>query len=172
MSENSVLLQEAQAKIRNYAVGLLAKRDYAVRELQDKLARKFEQESAAVGQNMAAQTVAWLVELGYLNDANYCAMFIRSSIAKGRGRLRIEQELRQKQLATHLIAEAVNNAAVDWYQHAYDTLTRKFKLPPQDIKEKAKVIRYLQYRGFVPDEIFTALDQWQALVRDESLESR
>ena len=130
--------EDTQAKIRHYAVGLLAKRDYAVQELQDKLSKKFSQESSALAQDFAKQTVAWLIELGYLNDANYCAMFVRSSIAKGRGRLRIEQELRQKQLSADLIDQALDEAEVDWFQLAYDVLVRKFGLPAQKTRREAR----------------------------------
>ncbi|BFM06153.1 regulatory protein RecX [Halioxenophilus aromaticivorans] len=156
-----------KTKVRNYAVGLLAKRDYATEELQSKLARKFSEELQSTGQDIFADSVAWLIELGYLNDAKYCAMFIRSSVAKGRGRRRIEQELKQKRLPQTLVADALAQCQVDWYEHAYECLRRKFKTLPEDAKEKAKVIRYLQYRGFLPDEIFCALDQWQESLEQE-----
>lgn len=160
MFEESATQQDVNSKIRNYAVALLARRDYPTQELKSKLEKKFAQDISLVAKDIPSETITWLQGLGYLNDESYCSAFIRSEIAKGRGRLRIQQNLRQKKLPSDLIESSLNAVDVDWVDQAVGVMQRRFKTPPQDIKSKAKLIRYLQYRGFVPEEIFTALECW------------
>ena len=47
---------------------------------------------------------------------------------------------------------AVEEENPDWHQLAEATYVRKFgALPPEDLKEKARRSRFMQYRGFAMD---------------------
>ncbi|WP_241520014.1 regulatory protein RecX [Vibrio vulnificus] len=59
-----------------------------------------------------------------------------------------KQELRQKGLDTLLIEQAIEDLDVDWFEICQQAKEKKFSDSlPVDAKEKAKMIRYLQYRG-------------------------
>jgi len=166
MDRLTPLQSEILSKMQNYALALLARRDYAEAEISNKLCRKFSTQAFAQLpkselSGLVEKTIQWLSELGYLSDEKYCRMFIDHAISSGRGRLRILQELRQKQLDKTMVAEALDAAEVDWHEVAYQTMVRKFHTPPEDNKAKAKVIRFLQYRGFYPEEVFEALARWR-----------
>lgn len=140
--------EELQTKLRNSALGSLGMREHSVGELQKKLEQKFERKDAVV------EVIDWLLDLGYLNDQRFAEIFVRASIAKGRGPVRIKQELQQKSVATTIIAEAIELADVDWQQLSGDVLSRRFSEKPSDQKERAKQMRFLQSRGFTPDSIY------------------
>lgn len=139
---------------------LLSKRDYPSGELADKLANKFGQ-AEGISAPLIESVVGWVIELGYVNDARYCQLFVASSANKGRGRLRIQQELRQKKLAGDLIDNALAGHDIDWQALALETLQRKHRMPPSTPNDKAKAIRFLQYRGFYPEEVYAAVHSWE-----------
>lgn len=160
MVDVSLVAQEVEAKIRHYAVGLLAKRDYASLELQGKLAKKYSDEIHKLNRALHVEVVAWLQDLGYLNDEKYCQMFIRAGVFKGRGALRIRQELKQRKLPVSLIDAAFECLEVDWVGVAQVAAERKFKTGTLDLKTKTKLIRFLQYRGFATEEIYIVIQRW------------
>lgn len=139
--------EQLTTKMRNSAVGSLARREHSCYELRQKLLQKF---AAPV---QADEVIAWVTELGYLNDERFAGMFVRSSISKGRGPERITRELQQKGVAHTVIADALAKNEPDWLSVAEDVLNRKFPTPPVDYKEKAKRMRFLQYRGFTMSQI-------------------
>ncbi|WP_317931856.1 regulatory protein RecX [Halioxenophilus sp. WMMB6] len=158
LSESSDL----RSRLRNYALTLLARRDYPSTELAGKLTVKFGQQLSASENVLITETCAWLEELGYVNNVNYCRMFIEASQAKGRGRLRIVQDLKAKKLPNSLIESVMQEAEADWQASALAVARRKFRQPPESPAERAKVFRFLQYRGFNSSEITEALNRWRA----------
>lgn len=139
--------EQLTAKMRNSALGSLARREHSCYELRQKLLQKFGDPQRA------EEIIAWVCELGYLNDERFAGMFVRSSISKGRGPERISRELQQKGVANTVIETALLENETDWVSLAEDILNRKFPAPPVDYKEKAKRMRFLQYRGFTMSHI-------------------
>ena len=82
--------EEARERAKARALRLLEKRDYSKAELAAKLVEKGEDpaEAGAVSERMA--------ELGFVNDENYAGMVVRHYAAKGYGRARIREALRQR----------------------------------------------------------------------------
>ena len=73
---------------------------------------------------------------------------LRKQVHKLHGPTRIKQELRQKGLDSLLIEQALEDLDVDWFEICLQAKEKKFSDSlPDDAKEKAKMIRYLQYRG-------------------------
>lgn len=134
--------EQLTTKMRNSALGSLARREHSCYELRQKLLHKFSDPQRT------EETIAWVSELGYLNDERFAGMFVRSSIGKGRGPERISRELQQKGVASTVIADALAENETDWVSLAEEILSRKFPHPVQDYKDKAKRMRFLQYRGF------------------------
>lgn len=108
-------------------------------------------------QALIESTLQWLADLGYLNDQRFAQMFVRSAISKGQGPLRIRQELSFKGINNSLVEHSIAAAEVDWQSLALDVLQRKFKSPPANQKEKAKQLRFLQSRGFYPEDVFETI---------------
>lgn len=158
----SINSEQLVNKIRNSALGSITMREHSVGELEAKLRKKFDStvESFAVefdSYDPVSEIVEWLVGLDYLNDKRFAEMFVRASVNKGRGPIRIRQELQRKLLPRQLICDALGEACVDWFALAEDVWNRKFSEKAVDQKNKAKQIRFLQSRGFEADHVFSVL---------------
>jgi regulatory protein len=140
------------AKIRIAAMNLLTGREYSRAELAAKLAKRFDSHPAI------EQVLIGLAEEGLQSDKHFVEAFIRSRIFRGQGITRIRQDVRQKGVADELVAQALDDADVDWCELARDVAHRKFgNRPVADQREKAKRMRFMQYRGFNYDQIKYAL---------------
>lgn len=141
------------AHIRIAAMDLLARREHSRRELKQKLKKRFDDE------DLIEQQLDRLCEENLQSDSRYAASLLRQRINRGHGPLRIRQEMRQKGISDTELALAMEEESPDWYALAEDTYRRKFgELPPQDIREKAKRSRFMQYRGFGLDHFQHLMD--------------
>jgi regulatory protein len=135
---------------RTAAVALLAKRDFAAGELLAKLiSRGFRHETARA-------VIEELTAAGTLNEARYAENYVAWHAARGQGPLRIGADLRK-----HGVAEALIEAALaggpDWMALAGRVRRSKFgSQAPASWREKARQMRFLQYRGFSSDHIRAA----------------
>ncbi|MEP5765426.1 MAG: regulatory protein RecX [Halieaceae bacterium] len=129
--------------IRLAALNLLARREHLRAELQRKLCKRF-------GSEIELDTVLdQLVAENLLSDERYVESYIRQRSNKGYGPDRIEQELRQKGADTEMIGIALQDCEVDWAECACRVREKKFGAAlPVDFKEKARQLRFLNYRGF------------------------
>jgi regulatory protein len=142
------------SKIRIAAMGMLAGREYLQSQLAEKLAKKFDN-SAYI-----PEVLERLVEENLQSDHRFIEAFIRSRISRGQGETRIRLELKQRGANLALVSQLLAEAEIDWYELAFQTATNKFgQSKPADAKEKAKRMRFLQYRGYNFDQINYALKQ-------------
>jgi regulatory protein len=94
-----------------------------------------------------------LEKRGWLSDARAAEQTVRMRSEKF-GTQRIVHELQQKGISDELISAAIPQLKRDELETARAVWQRKFAHPPQDQKEKAKQVRFLQSRGFSLDVIF------------------
>lgn len=139
---------DAEKDIYNTAIGLLARREHSRRELFQKLSARFNQ---AVKIDLILDR---LQEHGLQCDRRYAQSFVRARIMRGQGPLRINRELQQNGVEPRLCSEALNHSGQDWTQLALDVARRKFDLLSEiDFRQKARVTRFLQQRGFTFEHI-------------------
>lgn len=131
-------------------MALLARRDFATRELLGRLAAKgFEAD-------IAAGVITALVAEGILNEARYAQNFATWHAARGQGPLRIAAQLKQQGVAPDLIEGALAGPH-DWAALASKVRRGRFgPQPPRNWPEQARQARFLQYRGFSMDQIRAA----------------
>jgi regulatory protein len=128
----------------------LARREHSRAELHAKL-QPYVQE----GDDLEA-VLDGLEQNNWLSDARAANMLVDSK--RGRfGTQRIAHELRQKGIAENLIADAIPQLKETELDAAREVWRRKFGVQPQDQKEKARQVRFLQSRGFSLDVIFNVL---------------
>lgn len=137
-----------KASAKQTAVKLLARREHSVLEIQ----RKLEQRDFP-----AEEITLALVELeqgGWLSDERYAEAYVRSRRLKGFGPSRIGVELRDRGVSEQLVANALEEDDEVWAEALRQTYQRKYRgTSPEDFHEKAKRMRFLQYRGFSSDKI-------------------
>lgn len=127
---------------------------YKVRQNQEARKPATPKEPEEICPEQVEQVIAYCYEHGWLDDAKFAARYISGRSNRGLGAQRIRSELTQKGVDKEVIAEALENAEVDWCTKAYELATHKFGQPlPTEWKEKSKVLRYLLYRGFFQEEI-------------------
>jgi regulatory protein len=138
----------------DYAVRLLARRDYSTHELKKKLAER--------GYNEHAREVVVddLESMGKMNNDRYGQNVVAYRARRGHGPARIRNVLQKSGLTRSAIDEAVKgDEAPDFKARAREVRTRKYGPEiPTDRKERAKQARFLQYRGFSNDHIRAALE--------------
>lgn len=127
------------------AFNFLARRDYASRELIEKLATYATTKEAEA-------VVAELVANGIVCDKRYIISYINSKQNKF-GLLKIRFLLYNKVGNNELVDDTLANFAYDQIEAAHKIWERRFNSLPTDAKEKARQMRFLQYRGFSLDII-------------------
>lgn len=138
--------------VRKAAYTLLARREYGRQELVNKLLGKGH--PAELVERVAEQLVAERK----LSDERFVDAFVRSRGNRGYGPRRIEAELRERgvagELAEERIAAGPSDEEEDWVARAATVRSKKFgEQLPRDFAERAKQMRYLEYRGFTHDQI-------------------
>ena len=136
------------------AADLLSERMYSVQGLKDKM--------ASLGYNAAeaGEAVATLVERGYLSDGEFAASFVRRAAAAGKGKRRIQQELKQKGVsaeasAAALLAFAEENPDEGEYERALQIASN---MPHSNEKEIARIGGKLARQGYEPSIIYKVID--------------
>jgi regulatory protein len=159
------MLSEAELEkdLYNYAISLLARREHSERELHQKLCRKseLELEVGVIFNNVANAVIEALKEKGYLSNARYAQMLLRSRYARGYGPLRVRQELQQASIDSELIALSFEEFEEDWFESAFRAREKRFglALDKDDIKLKAKQVRFLSSRGFTSEQVNYAMQK-------------
>ncbi len=165
---------KAESRLRWLAFYYLSRREHGKAELRQKLLDK-EQDPAKIDVLLDE-----FEEKGYQSDHRTTLMLIRENIRKGRGRGRIKQEFYRKKIAIPSnIDELIDMAnvesdefrefvedseeslidGVDWLKLAVTARIKKYGNDiPTEQRDKARQLRFLQYRGFKSEICFAALD--------------
>jgi regulatory protein len=138
-------------EIRKKAMDFLARREYGQDELARKLAEKGYRRS------IVDDELRRLAEEGLQSDTRFAESFVQSRINQGKGPVRIRADLGQRGIRDGIIEGALEEAGCDWFELAREERVKKFGAAvPADFKEKARQMRFLQYRGFEQDHIQSA----------------
>ena len=131
----------------------LARREHTREELRTKLAKR----------DFAAEeiesAVAKLAAEGLVSDDRFTESFIAVRMRKGQGPVRIRMDLQQRGVSPDLIALHLDPRSPEWRKLAREVRIRKFGVDiPADFKEKARQMRFLEYRGFSTVQIQSAMN--------------
>lgn len=130
-------------ELYNIATGLLARRDYSIRELTLYLLRSTPDE------NMVSEVVAQLREHHYLDDLRIAERERDKGLKKFHGPTRIKQDMKQKGIPDDIVNQVMEQSDIDWYDLAWQYRRKKFGVNlPDDQKDKSKQIRRMQYKGY------------------------
>ncbi|MSP53223.1 MAG: regulatory protein RecX [Gammaproteobacteria bacterium] len=139
--------------LRKICMDLLAYREHSRLELRNKLLlREFEPESIE-------PILDSLVRDNLLNDQRFAEAYTRMRARRGFGSIRIKQELNERGIANELITNAIRSTELDWWQLVAEQKQKKFgTVVAKDFPERAKQMRFLQYRGFDNEQIRFAVE--------------
>lgn len=135
------------ADIRLAAMNLLARREHTCRELHQKLRKRFP------NAELVANELVRLTDENLQSDARFAEDFLLARSNRGYGLMRVQQEMRDKGLSDSEISLAIKLAEIDWAAIAKDVYRKKYgDIPSSDLNDKAKRVRFMQYRGFDREE--------------------
>ena len=134
---------------KSVAVRLLSRREHSAYEIRDKLLKRdFDNEEID-------RVIVELQQGGWLSDERFAEAYIRMRQLKGFGPMRIAMELKERGVKEGIIDDYLHVDDEVWRQTLEQQYRKKYKDKPiEDYSDKAKRIRFLQYRGFALDVIY------------------
>jgi len=129
-------------EVRRACMALQARREHSRYELAQKLARRecYEAHIQSVLDEFQAKNLQ--------SDERFCEAYLRMRLKQGFGPLKIRLELEQKRVDSELIERYLSAYADEFDESLQVVFAKKFGEPAQDLKEKAKQLRFLSSRGF------------------------
>lgn len=139
------------------AIQALSRREYAVYELRQRLKREAEPNHNDV-EPIISEILVTLQTDGYLSDQRYTEMLVRSRFQKGQGPIKVRQELKMQRIDSDLVSQQINDDAYDWFEGAKKARLKRFGFQAiEDVKQRARQMRFLAGRGFDQEQIDYAL---------------
>jgi len=137
--------KKPQVSLRQRALDYLAKREYSVVELAQKLS------SVAKKYELDTEEIPGILEdfkkRNWVSDTRFTEQILHARKSKF-GVARIAYELREKGVSDELISEAVQDVKENELTNAKAVWRKKYDAPPGSREEWAKQARFLQSRGF------------------------
>lgn len=129
-------------------MNLLVRREHSQAELRRKLLQRYD------STGLVEQVLQQLVEQRLQSDTRFTEMYVRMRAERGYGPVRINHELQERGVNLAIIAEFLDENAGIWFDYAKVVWQRKYgKKLAQTYSERAKQMRFLQYRGFTMAQI-------------------
>lgn len=132
-------------ELRNRALQLLARREHSRAELHARLSTQAESSETLLA------VLDVLEQQGLLSDDRYARQRVVARAGRY-GNARLRQELKQRGIGDGEIEAALPEAG-DELARCRAIWSRKFGQPPESPEERAKQMRFLQYRGFSHETI-------------------
>lgn len=152
--------RSALAACRERALRIIGMRAMSEKELYDRLLEKGETPENA------AETIAWMLDMHLLDDAQYAGMIVRHYAARGYGIMRIRNELYRRGVPKTLWEDAL--AEMPETEDAIDRILRsKLHSPDPDYREIKKATDALCRRGYAWEEIKAALERYKTNCEEE-----
>lgn len=154
--------KKPELSLRARALQYLARREYSRAELRGKLlphvqtGEDFGQSFDSSGPVDLDALLDDLTARGWLSDARAATQLLHAKRSRF-GTQRIAHDLRQKGISEELVSAALPALKESELEAARSVWQRKFGTLPQDDKEKARQMRFLQSRGFGFEVIFQVL---------------
>ncbi len=143
-------------------------KDAAYRFLTPRVRSEFEVRRKLKEKGFNNDTIALAIErlkeLRLLDDSDFALRMTKDLVnLKGCGRYYIQRKLKEKGIDPETIEVAIESvfAEVDEFETAEKVALRRLRMPTYNPKERARIGRYLQGRGFSWDiikEVFKGLD--------------
>ncbi len=146
---------EAFRQVYIKAMRLLVMREHSRMELETKLAKR------GVAADVIDAVLERLHNEGYQCDVRFATQYADHRLGKGFGPLSIRAKLQERGVDRALITEVVNELDTDWIAQAVGALQSRFspaELADNSQRQRGRVARFLQSRGFSPSTAHRALD--------------
>ena len=129
---------------RSYALWLLGRQAYSAARLRERMIRRGFEEAEA------EDAVAYLIEIGYLDDASFAKNFVEARARSGHGPRKLRWELHNRGVDTAHVAEALDGLSEKLLLEQAESLAlrRLRSKDPRDPKVISATYRHLLQRGY------------------------
>ena len=137
------------------AVRLLVTREHSRMEIETKLAKR------NVRTDVIDAVIEQLQHEGYQCDVRFATALCEQRLRKGFGPIFIRAKLQERGVDSAIIAEVIDELDTDWVAQAVEALRSRFnedELADDSQRQRGRVARFLQSRGFSPSVSRRALD--------------
>ncbi|HED12202.1 MAG TPA: regulatory protein RecX [Gammaproteobacteria bacterium] len=124
---------------------LLARREHAVGELQQKLV------SRGYPSSEVTAALQQLQQQGLLSDRRFTETYVHYRVQRGDGPLKLRRELELRGVSANIFEPQLEQ--VDWSAVLLQHWQRRFSTPASNYREWARQARHLQSRGFSSEQI-------------------
>ena len=133
---------------------MLARREHSALEIRQKLKQK-GYDGAAI-----SEALEQLQAADWQSDERFTEAYIRSRRNRGYGPVRIALELKERGIAEALYSSQLHATDEVWIDACRDEYRRKYRgTDVADFEERARRMRFMQYRGFTLDAIHGVIDE-------------
>jgi len=141
------------------------RREHSRRELEQKLKRINAQP------DQIEAVLAKLIDYNLQSDQRFAEGMVRSQINRGRAARVIKQRLQVAGINADAPELVTQLGQVDWESEATNQLRKRFGQPlSKEPKEKARYIRFLQYRGYSMSHAIAAITRLGVYVDDNMMD--
>lgn len=138
--------------LQGRALAMQARREHSRQEIRQKLLE------LGGSPDVVEPLLEALIQRRLQSDERFAEVFVRSRAERGYGPRVIEAELRGKGLPAELLEDALMASGYDWLAQAALVRQKRFgRTLPAEMREKARQMRFLQYRGFTGAQVGQAL---------------
>lgn len=129
---------------RSYALWLLGRQTYTASRLRDRLIRR------GYSSEEAGDAIAYLLEIGYLDDAAYATNYVTGRSLAGNGPRKLRWELKSRGVNAEIIDDAISQVPHQTlFEQAERLAERRLRGKDRgDPKVIAGTYRYLVQRGY------------------------
>lgn len=153
LTDDNLPMSALNKAVLHAGIAYLARREHSEKELIEKLQRKEFHLSDI------SPVITYLQENNYQSDERYTESYSRNRVSKGFGWQYIKNALKQQGISQEIVQNQYKSSEIDWYLQAELAYNKRFGSSTiKDQKDKAKRIRFLQYRGFTMDEILEVVN--------------
>jgi regulatory protein len=150
MARTFPMAKTEPVSLKARAMRFLARREHSRLELARKLSPL-----AGTGDNVQS-VLDELAQKGWLSDARYAEQSVRAR-ARRFGPIKVAHELRCKGIGEETIEAAFRAAGVDGAADMQRVWSSRFARKPENNRERARQVRFLQGRGFPLDPVLRFL---------------
>ncbi|MFL2753560.1 MAG: regulatory protein RecX [Gammaproteobacteria bacterium] len=134
--------------IRIKLLDLLSRREHSKYEIFNKLKYRVESEEEL------NKEIHKLTEENLQSDLRFSESFIRSRYNSGFGPVRIKYDLSSRKVLPNIIEKAFEEVSFDWEEKLLKENLKKYgEMPPSNLKELSKRLKFFTQRGFEQDII-------------------
>lgn len=127
-------MTSSKKEIANYAMGLLARREYTRHSLAVKMKRRFLEADQA----LFKEILDFLESKKYLSDQRFAEMYAREKILSGWGENKIRHNLRLKNIDNALLNQIFTKHSID-REHIKNIVQRKYRRELLQLDENFKL---------------------------------